>query len=96
MGRAIVASIMMVLIIAIIGFVVLRAQRTSKQVGDLNLKQEKDLHQMVRKAADVMRELGPGYGLEDLDVLSTRSQEAIDQWLRDYAVFIDRNKEINA
>lgn len=96
MGRAIAISVAMVLIITIIAFASLRLQRINKQVGDLNLKQERDLHRMVRSAAEVMRGLGANRDLNDLDVLSDRSSEAVDQWLRDYAVFTDRNKEINA
>lgn len=96
MGRAIAISVAMVLIITIIAFASLRLQRINKQVGDLNLKQERDLHRMVRSAAEVMRGLGANRDLNDLDVLSDRSSEAVDQWLRDYAVFADRNKEINA
>lgn len=93
MGKAIAISIALVLIIAITSLADLRSQRISKQVGDLNLKQERDLHRMVRSAAEVMRGLGANRDLNDLDVLSDRSSEAVDQWLRDYAVFTDRNKD---
>lgn len=96
MGRAIVIGIVLVVIAGIVTFLILRAQAVSRQVGDLNRKQERDLRQMVYNAAEVMRGLGANRDLNDLDVLSDRSSEAVDQWLRDYAVFTDRNKEINA
>lgn len=98
MGRAIVASLMMVSVVAILTFLILRAQKVSKQVGDLNRKQEQDLRRMVGDAAEVMRGLGQVHGdsLHDFDVLSDRSRESIDQWLRDHAVFVNKNKEINA
>jgi hypothetical protein len=96
MGKAIVVSLTMVIIIGIIAYVIRRTMREANQVGDLNLKQERQLRALLDEAAGVMHRLGPAYEIEDSDVLSKQSKVSVDSWLRSYNDYLSSNKEINA
>lgn len=94
MGKAIVISIALVLIISIIGYFIGRSVRDANQVGDLDMRQERVLRRLVDDAALVMRSLGHTYDVDDSDLLSERSKRSVSAWLDRY----DNNqqKEINA
>lgn len=94
MGKAIAVSIALVLIVAIIAYVVRRSLKEANEVGDLNLKQERQLRRLVDDAAVTMRSLGVGYHIDDSDVLSERSRATVDDWLNRYDKY--HQKEINA
>jgi hypothetical protein len=94
MGKAIVTSIMLVLIVAIIAYVIRRTMKEANEVGDLNLKQERQLRRLVDDAAVVMRSLGVGFDIQGSDILSDRSQATVNQWLQRYDTY--HQKEINA
>jgi hypothetical protein len=94
MGRAIVTSIALVIIVAIIAFVIRKSLKESNQVGDWNLKQEREARQLLTEAAHVMRGIGPGLEIHDSDVISDRSRRAINNWLTRYED--NKTKEINA
>jgi hypothetical protein len=96
MGKAIVVSLALVICIGIIAFVVRRSLREASQVGDLNLKQEREIRALLDEAAGVMHKLGPAYEIEESDVLSERSKVSVDKWLRKHSQFLSRDKEINA
>lgn len=97
MGKAIVVSLTIVIITVAVIWAIRRSWSDAHQVGDLNLKQERDLRRMVHNAAEVMRRLEASRNdINDFDLLSDESRENVAQWLRDYAVFQDKNKEINA
>jgi hypothetical protein len=94
MGRAIVTSVALVIIVAIIAFVIRKSLKESNQVGDWNLKQEREARQLLTEAAHVMRGIGPGLEIHDSDVISDRSRRAINNWLTRYED--NKTKEINA
>jgi hypothetical protein len=94
MGKAIVVSIMVVIVIAITAFVVRKSLKEANQVGDWNLKQEREARQLLTEAAHVMRGIGPGLEIHDSDVISDRSRRAINNWLTRYET--NKTKEINA
>lgn len=97
MGRAIAViaiALAIVAVVAIIAYVVRRSLREANEVGDLTLKQERHLRRLADDAALVMRGLGASYHIDETDVLSERSRETVDDWLRRYDTYYQ--KEINA
>jgi len=94
MGKAIVVSITILVIFLTVALLIYRAYRHSTKVGDLTQKQEREMRKLVEDAARVMRGLGTSLTIEDSDVLSERSQDGINWWLRRYEAH--QQKEINA
>ena len=94
MGKAIVSGMVLIILVSIVAFVVRRSLREAAQVGDLNLKQERALRNLVADACKVMAGLGVAASIEDSDVISERSRTAINDWVRRYNRY--QNEEINA
>lgn len=93
MGKALVVGAVIVIIAVLITVVVLYLQREPVK-GDMTRKEERDMRQLLNRAARIMLETGQAQSIEDSDVLSTRTATAMDTWLRDHNNFI--KKEINA
>jgi hypothetical protein len=99
MGNAIVTALLVLAVVATISYVLIRMSKEAKeasQVGDLNLKQERELRRLVDDAALTIRSLGASGTIEDSDFLSDRSNLAIERWLHRYDTYTDHQKGINA
>lgn len=94
MGKAIVVSLTLIIIIAIVAFLIRLSMREATQIGDLNLKQEREMRALLRDAYVIMGGLGPAMDIEDSDILSDRSRVAVDGWLKKHSDY--REKELNA
>lgn len=96
MGKAIVVSLTMIIIILGVAILIYRHNR-KPPVGDLTVKQERELRELVEQAYRVMNNVGIGMEIEDTDVVSPRTESAINNWMTDYASWSRRNrKELNA
>ncbi len=95
MGKAIVVSIALIIIIGIIAFVIRRSVSEATQVGDLNLKQERKMHDLLQSAAMIFNAAGVSFEIEDTDIISDRTQAKINNWLVEYNRYI-KSREINA
>jgi len=93
MGKAAVIGAAVVVIAIIVAFVILWLNR-DKRVGDLDRQQEQEMRQLLGEAAHVMRSLGISMTIDDSDVVSDRSQRAINNWLNRYDD--NQQRELNA
>jgi hypothetical protein len=93
MGKAAVIGAAVVVIAIIVAFVILWLNRADP-VGDLNRQQEQEMRQLLLEAAHVIRGLGISTTIDDSDVLSDRSQRAINNWLNRYED--NKQRELNA
>ena len=97
MGKAIVISIALILLAISFSLTIRWYFKEANKVGDLNLKQEREMRHLIEGANRVLTNLGSAYAIEDTDVLSGRSQQAVNQWISDYETWTHNNqKEINA
>lgn len=96
MGRAIAIGVTLVLIVAIIAFVIIRSVREANKVGDLTRKQEREMQVLLHEAAQVLHGIGPTYDINHTDILSDRSREAVDAWLKKFNTHLNREKELSA
>jgi len=93
MGKAAVIGAAVVVIAIIVAFVILWLNRADP-VGDLDRQQEQEMRQLLGEAAHVMRSLGISMTIDDSDVVSDRSQRAINNWLNRYDD--NQQRELNA
>jgi len=99
MGKAIIVSITILIIFLTVAILIYRANKHSNiapEMGDFGLKQERQMRQLLDRAASVMRGVGgvDGYQINQIDILSDRSRESVNAWLLEYDTFYQ--KEINA
>jgi hypothetical protein len=97
MGKVIVVSIVILIIALVMMILIYRAHKratTAPEMGDLGLKQEQRMRQLLSDACRVMAGLGAGANIDDSDVISSRSRAAIDKWSRQYHSYLQR--ETNA
>ena len=57
--------------------------------SDLTMEQEQELRDLLDHAHRVLSSLGKAPAIEDMDVLSTRSERAIHKWMTDYESWIN-------
>jgi len=91
MGRAIVISITIVVLVMLIIGAAMWATREQRGVG-FTPRQERARQRLLNRAHQILSEAGPGRTIEDSDVLSSRTSAARDEWLNRYHDL--KNKEI--
>lgn len=95
MGKLIVSgAVIIILALIVVGYAMYHRRNTVQVKGDLNQKEEREMRKLLDRAARIMLTTGPANTIEDSDVLSTRTADAMDSWLRDHNEFM--RKEINA
>lgn len=96
MGKAIViGSVIIILALLAVGYAIyLHMSGDNDTDGGLNLKEQRELRQLVDKAARIMLQAGTANTIEDSDVLSHRTATAMDAWLHAHNEFM--RKDINA
>lgn len=95
MGKAIViGSVIIILALLAVGYAMYHNRKTEQVKGDLTSKEEREMRKLLDRAARIMLTTGPANTIEDSDVLSPRTADAMDSWLRDHNELM--RKEINA
>lgn len=97
MGKALVIGVVVIIVVAIGAWFTWKTFTFRPPVGDMNVKRERELWRITERAAGILVNLGPKFEIEDSDLLSEDSKEAIQVWLSEYYQFQDKiQKEINA
>lgn len=97
MGKALAIGAVVIIVVAIAAWWAWKMFTFKPPVGDLNIKRERELWHITERASKIMLNLGPKYEIEDSDLLSEDSKQAIRVWMADYYQFQEKiEKEINA
>jgi len=83
MGKAIVISITIVVLVMLIIGAAMWATREQRGVG-FTPRQERARQRLLNRAHQILSEAGAARTIEDSDVLSHRTMAARDEWLQRY------------
>lgn len=86
MGRAIVGSATLLLVLLILGGMFLWKTRT-KKIGDLSRREERKQQELLESAASIMFHLSTPSDLSEFNVLTEGTRTAVDEWRRQYSEY---------